>query len=702
MPMLQLSLLGPYQARLAGALVSQFSATKVQALLAYLAVEAHTSHARDTLIGLFWPEYPAESARQSLRQTLFRLRQAIPPAYFIVTNQSVQFNAAGDYSLDVTSFTELMTACHQHAHADISACAACCERMRQAVDLYRSDFLAGLFLNDSPAFEEWVLIKREWLRREALRALFHLAMYYEQQREYDQAYHYAWRQIELEPSREEAHQQLIRVLALSGRRSEARAQYLACRRILSDELGVQPGAATTALYEQIRSDTFWPAEHLQDREAAASGAPTSPATTAPTEQGAPAAIHNLPGLLSCFIGRDRETEEIKTLLAPVHRAGQAPGTDVRLITLTGAGGSGKTSLAVEAARRSEADFCRVHFVPLSAITEAESAAIAVAHALGLRHTEGRLLLEALREHVHLSIVEPALLVLDNVEQLAGIATVIAALLDASAALKILVTSRRRLRLAGEFNYRVDPLPVPKLHDRASVAMLAQNPAVTLFLQRGAAIDPSFTLDDDNRIAIAEICTRLDGLPLALELAAARIKLFTPQVLLTRLDRRLSVLTNAPRDLPERQQTLRNTIDWSYNLLNVAEQTLFRRLAVFVAGWTLEAAEAVCAGDGLDHYDVLDVLTQLVNKSLVLADREQGQETRYRLLETIRQYALERLAASGEADAVRRRHATFFLALVEASQPWLGRAPVVVFDLESIHPHALLCATKPRLRCLHQR
>jgi DNA-binding SARP family transcriptional activator len=248
MPAFRLALLGPLQLYLAGNLVTQFPTAKVQALLAYLAVEAQTPHARDTLIGLFWPDYTPESARQNLRQTLFRLRQVVPPELLLVTNQTVQFNPAGDYRLDVTTFTDLITACHRHAHAEHTACADCSECLQQAVELYRGDFLTGFFLNDSPAFEEWLLLRREWLRREALQALAALAVYHERAGTYAQAQVYAWRQVELDPAREEAHQQLMRVLALSGRRSEALAQYESCRRLLAEELGVEPSAETLAIY----------------------------------------------------------------------------------------------------------------------------------------------------------------------------------------------------------------------------------------------------------------------------------------------------------------------------------------------------------------------------------------------------------------------------------------------------------------------
>lgn len=250
---LQISLLGPWQVRLAGRLVTHFPTTKVQALLAYLAVEAHKPHTRDALIGLFWADYRTDSARQNLRKTLYRLRQLFPLDYLLISNQTIQFDPASAYSLDVTQFVRLLVATHHHPHANRLTCHICNTQLHQAVDLYRGDFLEHFFVEGSPAFEEWVLSKREWLRREVLRALHQLAAAAEAQGSYDQAYTYAWRQVELDPVNEEAHQQIMRALALSGRRSEALAQYASCRRILATTLAAEPTPTTVALAEQIRA-----------------------------------------------------------------------------------------------------------------------------------------------------------------------------------------------------------------------------------------------------------------------------------------------------------------------------------------------------------------------------------------------------------------------------------------------------------------
>ena len=373
-----------------------------------------------------------------------------------------------------------------------------------------------------------------------------------------------------------------------------------------------------------------------------------------------------------LIGRDGAIDAVHRLLLR---------DEVRLVTLTGAGGSGKTSLAIEAARKAAADFRRVHFVPLGAMTEVDNAAIAVAHALGLRQTDGRLLVDALREYVQLSIAEPTLLVLDNVEQLAGIATVIATLLDASAALEILVTSRRRLRLAGEFNYTVEPLPIPRLQDRASLATLADNPAVALFLQRAAALDPSFALSDSNGTAIADVCARLDGLPLALELAAARIRVLTPAELAARMPSSLDVLTSGESDAPPRHQTLRRTLEWSHALLTPEERRLFRRLAVFSGGFTVESAEAVCNTRRDLGVAVLDGLSSLLDCSLVVPMTHGAAERRFTMLMTVREFALEQLERSGERELVRHAHAAY--GVVVAEEIALRKSPAQVAEWMTI-------------------
>jgi predicted ATPase len=384
----------------------------------------------------------------------------------------------------------------------------------------------------------------------------------------------------------------------------------------------------------------------------------------------------LPRVLSSFVGRERELQELRTLLP-----------QTRLLTLTGPGGSGKTRLALQAATAVTPEYAGgVCFVDLAPLRDPGLVLTAVAQALDVHETGDQTLPQRLAATLR---AQHLLLVLDNFEQVIDAGPAITDLLGACPKVHVLVTSREALRVSGEQEYPVLPLALPlALPDHASagdvahLAPVAQNEAVALFVQRARAVRPDFQLTVACAPAVVEICRQLDGLPLALELAAARLKLLSPQAVLDRLDGRFRLLTDGPRDLPGRQQTLRQTIDWSYALLADDERRAFARLAVFSGGWTLEAAEAVCAGDGSNPIGsiaptaVLDLLSQLVSKSLVVADvsSDPDGEPRYRLLETLRQYAWERLDASGELEAVQRRHATYYLAFAERAQWEIGGGP----------------------------
>jgi predicted ATPase len=354
---------------------------------------------------------------------------------------------------------------------------------------------------------------------------------------------------------------------------------------------------------------------------------------------------NLPTWLEPLIGRQREVTAIQDLLAE---------DSVRLVTLTGPGGSGKTRLAVAVAS-CLTDRYRdgVWFVDLAPITDPDLAALAIASTLGVRERGSESVFDGLREHLR---AWESLLVLDNFEQVLAAGRLIPMLLMTCPGLRVLVTSREPLRVRGEHEYPVSPLPLPE--------------AVALFVERARAVKPDFAATGEAEPVIADICARLDGLPLAIELAAARTRLLPPGAMLARLERRLQVVASGPRDLPARQQTLRRTIDWSYDLLSPDEQQLFARLAVFVGGRSLEAIEAVCNADGALGDGVLDGVESLVGKSLLRQEEGAGGEPRLTFLETINEYARERLEASGEGAALRRLHAAFFLALAEEAKPRL--------------------------------
>lgn len=382
--------------------------------------------------------------------------------------------------------------------------------------------------------------------------------------------------------------------------------------------------------------------------------PAMPASRPPDDG---VARHNLPTPSTSFVGRERERVEIARALGAT-----------RLLTLTGVGGCGKTRLALAVAEETLDRFPGgIWLVELAPVAEPAGVPGAVAAALGVQEAPGGDLfasvLAFLRERT-------LLLVLDNCEHLIEACAAFAArALAAAPGLRLLATSREPLQIGGEQQWRVAPLAVPAAAAPLALAELGSFPAVALFVARARAVAPDFRLAPGNAAAVAGVCARLDGLPLALELAAARVRVLAVEQILARLDDSVRLLTGGSRAGPTRQQTLRAALDWSYDLLTEAERAAFRALTVFVGGWTVEAAEAVCAGDDLDPAELLDVLTRLVDKSLVQVEAGPGAAW-YRLLEPVRQYGAGRLAAACETADARARHAACYVALAERAAPAL--------------------------------
>jgi len=672
LPHLALAFLGQFHVSLDDQPVTAFETDKVRALLAYLAVEADRAHARSTLVALLWPGYTEESARTTLRHVLHKLRQTIgdasaSPPFLLITRQTLQFNPAAAHSLDVARFTALLQQCATHAHAQLHQCSLCLEQLRQAVELYRGDFLTSITIQDSAEFEEWRRIQQEQLHIGLLDALQLLANAHEANHDYAQARRYSQRQVELEPWHEAAHVQLMRVLARSGQRGAAIAQYHTCRQVLATELGVEPDAATTALYEQIRRGAladeapaagFAPGEYPSSAarnkaqkvtaNGAQDGRDPSPILDPQTINDSPP--HNLPETLTTFVGRERELAELSKRL-------QQP--DVRLLTLVGPGGMGKTRLAVEAVRAQlnnpavdlRSRFADgIFFVSLTPLTKATEIAPAIATAMNLPlrgDDAAQGLLDLLRSR-------RVLLLLDNCEHLLDGMSLIVALLQTAPHVQIIATSRERLNLQAEYLYGVEGLEIRAATQFAEVAQAA---AVRLFVQSAQRVQPQFMVSEANVASVLKICALMQGMPLGLELAAAWTDTLTLDAIAAEIAQSADFLAADWRDVPARQRSMRAVFDWSWQLLNDVEREVLRRLTVFRGGFMRDAAQAVVGAS-------LRVLTRLVHKSLLGWHQESGATMRYEVHELVRQFAAEQLEASPvERATVQEQHSVFYLAYV---------------------------------------
>ena len=613
---------------------------KPMALLLLLALDEPLS-SRDRLAYLLWPEEDQSSARQNLRRLLSRLRATLRDACNIdpiATHGQDQIHF--DHELCGVDVLEFRRLAQQAIQAQGTGRIAPAD---QALALVHAAPFDGFALDDTPPFEEWMQRQIAHLDQLHQQILSLIVETHRDNGKFPEAIRAATALVEADPLNEESHCALIELLLRTGQRDAAMQQYEACRVLLADELGVEPLPRTQALLAAAQTGgegvTFTPHTSLAVRQEAAPPLPNSQRD-------------NLPAAATSLIGRNREIAAVKALLSRF---------TVRLVTLTGPGGIGKTrlSLAVAADLVDEYEH-GVFLVQLAPIHNAELVASMIAQTLGIRPGADQSYLDALKAYLR---PRQMLLVLDNFEQVIHAGPLVAELLADAPGLNVLITSRALLRIYGEREFAVQPLTLPDRQEMPTSTVLAELPAVALFVERARSVQADFMLTVENARDVAEICIRLDGLPLAIELAAARIRFFSPQQMLARLDKRLALLTHGARDWPDRHRTLRATIEWSFNLLSAAEQRIFARLAVFVGGWTLDLAETVCADDdGEPDFDILNGLESLLDQSLVHRSEDENGEARFTMLETIREYALERLNASNEAERLHRAHADAFLAL----------------------------------------
>lgn len=589
---------------------------KARLLLAFLVLHPG-AHSREKLAARFWPDVPDASARASLRNALSTLRNKLGRQLLQADRETAAINPSHPLWVDALAFQTQASRFLEAPSPDPDAV---------NLALVTGDLLVDFY-------DDWVLVEREALRALYLETLLELTQQMRAQSDYERAVQFAEQVLASDRANERAHQHLMFCYVALGNRTAALRQYEACRSALRDELAVEPSPATKKLHEWIQQA---PAERL------------------PVE----AAVTNLPIPLTSFVGRRREIAAVKDRLS-----------SARLVTLTGAGGSGKTRLAIQVATDLlDAYRDGVWWVELAEVADAERMPRVVARTLGVPEvpdqTTGETVVNFLRS-------KRLLLVLDNCEHLvAACARLVQRLLGECADLQVLATSREMLGVDGEHVWPVPALSAPEPGSALTVDDLLQYEAIRLFAGRAAAVNPDFALAEENALPVTEICWRLDGLPLAIELAAARTNVLTAEQIAARLDDAFHLLADGRRTALPRHQTLRAAIGWSYDLLPEKEQTLFRRLSAFAGGWTLPAAEAVCAGGGIEENEVLDLLSRLVDKSLVEA-QTRGAEARFRMLQTIRRYSRERLREAGESGAVRQRHLSYFLGLVEAADPHMG-------------------------------
>ncbi len=628
---LRLLFLGPPQMERDGA-AAKVDTRKAVALAAYLGVTGQAQR-RETLAALLWPEYAQERAHANLRRTLWSLNRALGDEWLDVGQDTLDLRRRSGFWLDVEAFHTYLAECDTHPHMKTEACPACISPLSTAVELYRDDFLAGFTLRDSPGFDEWQFFQAESLRRELGSALERLVRCQVALGDLTTGIAYAQRWVALDRLHEPAHRELMKLYAWSDQRAAALRQYEESKRVLQEELGAAPQEETTQLYEVIRADRL-PPSALPEKATWAALTETRP-------RPAPKGAGKLPVQPTPFIGRKKELSEIAALLQ---------GPDCQLLTLVGPGGVGKTRLALQAAEEQQEAFRHsIYFVSLAPLHSTELLVPAVADALEFSffQREDEDPRQQLRNYLR---EKEMLLLLDNFEHLVGGAGLLAELLGAAPGVKMLVTSRERLKLRGEWVLEVLGM---RFAGDPAVEPIEAYSATQLFLQTASQVDVGFSPSPEDMSHIARICQLVEGMPLAIELAAAWVKALSCREIAAEIERGLDFLTTSLRDVPERHRSLRAVFDHSWQLLSQTEQEAFGRLSVFRGGFRREAAEEVADAS-------LGILSTLVDKSLL----HWNPSGRYDMHQLLREYATERLhEVAGQAASVRDRHCDYFAAFL---------------------------------------
>jgi predicted ATPase len=624
---LAIQLLGTPQFQLDHVPVSA-SRRAVVALLAYLAVSDLERHgqrySRESLAVLLWSDYEPAKALGNLRHTLWEVTQFIGEGWIIAEHETIYLNPRAEIDLDMARFRSLLSQADSQSDP-----AGRVPLIKEAAGLYRDDFMSGFSLKEGANFNEWALARAEILRRDFASILQTLVEDHSTLEQFASAVPYAQRLVALDPFHEEAHRKLMQLYVLNGQQSAAIQQYRSLEKLLRKELNLDPQPETRELYKRIRKGELKP---VADKN-----------STLRLEKAKPK--HNLPLHLTSFVGREREQQEIANLI-----------TNNRLVTLIGAGGIGKTRLAVQAGQSLLKEYPDgVWFVPFESLGEEDLVPQTVASFLGIPEVPDENLVETLVKQLQ---NQTLLLILDNCEHLLEACAQLAeTLLKNCLGLKLLATSRDLLRLEGEAVYHVPPLTIPESGQARSVEEITSSESVQLFAQRARLILSDFEVTGTNIAALVQICNRLDGIPLAIELAAAHVDIFMPEEILNRLNRSFDLLASSTRSSLPRHQTMYASIEWGWNLLTEAERMFLRQLSVFPGGWTLQAAQGIGVKDSLER------TRALWKKSFVVVHRQAGYETRYGFHEVVRSFAQEKLIEAGEEKTIRDRQLQYYLKLL---------------------------------------